>query len=113
MAVDYFSLGQRIQARRKSLHMTQEQLSEAISVTVGYVSQIERGITKVNLETLSKIADILECDMTEFLGGMSHNSAEYLSNDFKVVFFKLNPTNKKMLLEISQVLLQNQQQNLQ
>lgn len=109
MAVEYFSLGQRIQSRRKSLHMTQEQLSEAISVTVGYVSQIERGITKVNLETLSKIADSLECDMTEFLGDMSHNSAEYLSNDLKMVFFKLNPANKKILLGVSQILLQNQQ----
>ena len=109
MAVDYFSLGQRIQARRKSLHRTQEQLSEEISVTVGYISQIERGITKVNLETLSKIADCLECDIADFLKGMSHGSAGYLTDDLQAVFVKLSPSNKKALLGISQVLLQNQQ----
>lgn len=108
MAVDYFSLGQRIQARRKLLHKTQEQLSEEISVTVGYVSQIERGITKVNLETLSKVADFLECDMTDFLRGMSHGSSEYLSDDLKAVFLKLSPANKRILLGISQLLLQEQ-----
>lgn len=110
MAVDYFSLGQRIQAQRKTLHITQEWLAEAISVSVGYISQIERGITKVNLETLSQIADFLKCDMTDFLRGMSHGSSEYLSDDLKAVFLKLNPTNKKILLGISQVLLQEQQE---
>ena len=109
MAVDYFSLGQRIQAQRKKLHMTQEQLAEAISVSVGYVSQIERGITKVNLEMLSKIADFLECDMTDFLRGMSHGSSEYLSDDLKAAFLKLTPANKKLLLGISLLLIQGQQ----
>lgn len=110
MAVDYFSLGQRIQAQRKTLHITQEWLAEAISVSVGYISQIERGITKVNLETLSKIADFLKCDMTDFLRGMSQGASEYLTDDLKAVFLKLNPTNKKILLGISQVLLQEQQE---
>ena len=59
MAIDYVSLGKRIQARRKICNFTQENLAEKISVTVGYISQIERGITKVNLDTLSKIAESL------------------------------------------------------
>ena len=108
MAVDYVSIGKRIQAKRKSQNKTQEALAEAIEVTVGYISQIERGITKVNLETMSNIAEILECDITDFLSGATKNTGTYLSDDINLIFRKLNATNKKNLLEISEVLLKNQ-----
>ena len=108
MSVDYVSIGKRIQAKRKSQNKTQEALAEAIEVTVGYISQIERGITKVNLETMSNIAEILECDITEFLTGSTKNTTNYLSDDINKIFGKLNSTNKKTLVEISEVLLKNQ-----
>ncbi len=108
MSVDYVSIGKRIQAKRKSLNKTQEALAEAIEVTVGYISQIERGITKVNLETMSNIAEILECDITDFLSGSTNNTDTYLSEDMNLIFRKLNAMNKKNLLEISEVLLKNQ-----
>ena len=108
MAIDYVSLGKRIQARRKICNFTQENLAEKISVTVGYISQIERGITKVNLDTLSKIAESLNCELSEFLTGTTKKSSSYLSEDFNKVFSKLNSTNKKIILEISEVVLKNQ-----
>ena len=98
MAIDYPLLGKKIQERRKELHKTQEKMAELLSVTVGYVSQIERGITKVNLDTLSKIAEILECDVTEFLKGVGDG-----------IFAALNGTNKKILLEIAAILQKNQE----
>ena len=85
-------------------------LAENLSVTVGYVSQIERGITKVNLETLSHIAEVLNCDVTEFLDGTEKNSAHYRSDDLNEIFGQLNPENKKILVEIADVMLKNQNQ---
>ena len=108
MAIDYLSLGKRIQNRRKLCGMTQERLAEVISVTVGYISQIERGITKVNLETLSKIAEQLDCEITDFLDGTTKKTQSYLSEDLSDIFVKLTPTNKKLLLDISEALLKNQ-----
>lgn len=108
MAVDYVSIGKRIQERRKLQHKTQEYLAEAISVTVGYISQIERGITKINLDTLSRIAEILNCDITEFLSGTVKKSENYLSDDFNASFLKLDNPNRKVILEICDVLLKNQ-----
>ena len=108
MAVDYISIGKRIQTKRKSQQKTQEALAEAISVTVGYVSQIERGITKVNLETMSNIAEVLGCDITDFLDGATKNSAHYLVQDLCETFNQLNANSKKTLLEISEILLKNQ-----
>ena len=109
MAIDYRLIGQKIQSRRKTLHKTQENMAESISVTVGYISQIERGITKVNLETLSQIAETLECDLMDFLGGTTVKTSTYLAGDLGNNFNKLTAPNKRTLLEISEVLLKNQQ----
>ena len=84
-------------------------MAELLSVTVGYVSQIERGITKVNLDTLSKIAEILECDVTEFLKGVGENSKIYLFEEMNGIFATLSGTNKKNLLEIATILQKNQE----
>ena len=108
MSIGAYSIGQRIQKKRKSQNKTQENLAEAISVTVGYVSQIERGITKINLETLSHISEYLNCDITEFLSDTVKMSNNYLSEDFSSIIKKLNPKNRQILIEIAQVLQKNQ-----
>ena len=65
MSVDYSMIGKRIKQKRKQLHQTQDYLAEALGVSVGYVSQIERGVTKISLDTLSAISSFLQCDITE------------------------------------------------
>lgn len=50
MAIDYKILGERIKNQRKTKDMTQEHFAEHMNVSVGYISQIERGITKSSSE---------------------------------------------------------------
>ena len=50
MRIDYKLIGNRIKTERKKSGITQEVLAEMLDVTVGYVSQVERGITKISLE---------------------------------------------------------------
>ena len=83
-------------------------MTESLSVTVGYRSKIERGITRVNLDTLSELAEELGCDITDFLGGTAAGTATYLHADLDAVFSKLTAANRKALLEISEVLLRAQ-----
>lgn len=61
--IDYKSIGRRIAFYRRSASMTQSVLSEELGVTESYISQIERGFTKVSLPRLSQIADLLEVDI--------------------------------------------------
>ena len=56
MNVDYSAIGQRIKRSRRARGMTQEHLAEALTVSVGYISQIERGVTKISLDTLAAVA---------------------------------------------------------
>ena len=69
MKVDYAAIGHRVKDRRRALHRTQEWLAEQIHVSVGYISQIERGVTRVNLDTLAEIADCLDCGLEELVTG--------------------------------------------
>lgn len=108
MAVDYITIGQRLKEARKSVSITQEQLAEKINVTVGYISQCERGISHMNLEKLSEVADVLKCDLSYFIAGTSVKSHNYLNDEFMTKFQKLSPQQKKMLIGFIDIMLSNQ-----
>lgn len=107
MAVDFFALGQRIQNKRKSLGKTQENMAEALQVSVGYISQVERGITKISLDTLSNICDFLDCSPAEVLEGTAPNNSRYMLNDLGEILKTLSHEKKKLLFEIAKVLQAN------
>lgn len=56
-----------IKDRRKAKGMSQTALAEAVKVTPGAVSQWESGLTNPTLETLVKIAEVLNCTVDELL----------------------------------------------
>lgn len=108
MAVDFFILGQHIQQRRKKLNMTQEKMAELLNVSVGYVSQVERGITKLSLDTLANFAGYLKCEIYDLLTGTSEQTDSFLSKELENVIISLSSQNKKILFNIAQVLANSQ-----
>ncbi len=107
MSVDYKSIGARIKAKRRASRKTQEDMAEALFVTVGYISQLERGITKINLDTLSEICSFLSCDITELVTGSIPGHDNYLQDDFIERFQKLSPSQKQMLIEMADIILKH------
>ena len=65
--MNYEMLGQRIRACRKSKKYTLEQLAEKLDVSTTFIGQIERATGKPSLETLVKIASVLEVSTDELL----------------------------------------------
>ena len=109
MNIDFSLIGQRIKQKRKAIRLTQEKLAEELSVTVGYVSQIEGGRVKVNLEMLGKIATILNCDVGYLVSGTVSEQSVYLSAEIQKRFDRMNSDNKRLLLDFADMLLQNNQ----
>ena len=66
--VDYPQIGQRIKRLRNQRGMTQEALAEATSLSVPYISHLERAVKKGSLETLTRIAAALGVTVHELLG---------------------------------------------
>jgi len=97
MPVNYKIIGNRIQLKRKSKNITQEQMAEHLDVTSGYVSQLERGVTKINLDILSSISEYLECDMTEFIYKNNSPTMSFYEDDICHDYEELSPYERRML----------------
>ena len=111
MNIDYKLIGTRIKNRRKSKHFTQEVLAEQMDVTVGYISQIERGITRVNLDTLAQISNILECDVADFISTSNTLNSDYLTADITLLLQQLSNSERNTLYQL--LLTYLTQKNLQ
>ncbi len=101
MSIDYAAIGRRIQGMRKKSKRTQENLAEYLSVSVGYISQIERGVTKINLDTLSEIARWLECDIAALVSGITPQQETYLKDEIGQIYAGMSEQQRKILLEIA------------
>ncbi|MEH6834146.1 MULTISPECIES: helix-turn-helix domain-containing protein [Falsihalocynthiibacter] len=64
---DANELGARMRRQRQRLSMTLQQLGAASGVSVGYISQLERGNATPTLGTLSQIAAALNVDLDYFI----------------------------------------------
>lgn len=56
------SLGTRLRARRKALGLTMQKVADDAGLTVGFISQIERGLASPSLSSLAAVARVLDMD---------------------------------------------------
>lgn len=107
MAIDYKFLGERIKSQRKAKGKTQENFAEYLNVSVGYVSQIERGITKVSLDRLMDISEYLDCNIAFLLNGRNSKDERYLATEFSELYQKLSISERRMLILLIKEYLRN------
>lgn len=63
METIYRLVGKRTREERKRLKLTQEELAEKADITANFLGHIERGTKRPTLNTLKKIADVLQIPM--------------------------------------------------
>ncbi|HIS77298.1 MAG TPA: helix-turn-helix transcriptional regulator [Candidatus Merdivicinus excrementipullorum] len=107
MGVDYRLLGQRMKQKRRQLGRTQDNLAEALGVSVGYVSQLERGVTKINLDTLAAVAGWLGCGIGELVTGVDSARPDYLTEEIAALCRRMDDRQKRLLLAIGADILKN------
>ena len=57
--MDYYLIGQRIRKYRKAHQLSQDALAEKVGISTTHMSHIETGNTKLSLQVLVKLAEIL------------------------------------------------------
>ena len=107
MSIDYKLIGERIKTARRSAGMTQEKLAEMLDVSVGYISQVERAITKPNLDLLSDISSAVSCDLAELITGSSTEHSEYLISEISTEVSKLSPSERRIVYGLISLLNEN------
>lgn len=60
-------LGDRLRTRRRELRLTLKEVALGSGLSVGFISQIERGITSPSLSSLVSVARVLRMEVSEFL----------------------------------------------
>lgn len=100
MSVNFEIIGSRIQKRRKELNKTQENLAEYLDVSVGYISLVERGKTKIAIDTLARICDYLSCSIGDLTEDVSKGNLDYMNSEIYDKINSLNSVEKEILYKL-------------
>ena len=68
-------LGALLRDFRKKKHLTLYKLSKKAQFSIGYLSQIERGMTSPTISAFKKIASVLNVDLMYFFDGGNSNTS--------------------------------------
>jgi transcriptional regulator with XRE-family HTH domain len=83
-------IGDALRARRQGQHRTLREVSTAANVSLGYLSEIERGQKEASSELLAAICEALGARLSEVLGEVSGTLA--LAEGMDGVLAPLEPT---------------------
>jgi transcriptional regulator with XRE-family HTH domain len=61
-------LGSVVQARRKAMKLSQEEIAEHVGIAAQFLGRIERGESMPSVPTLSRLSDVLGLSCDEMLG---------------------------------------------
>ena len=73
-------LGQRLRARRRELGLTLKEVADGAGLSVGFISQVERGLTAPSLSSLVSISRVLKTEIGAFLR-QPRSQASYTRHD--------------------------------
>jgi len=74
-------IGERIRNSRQSSNLTQEELAERANLTKGFISQIERDLTSISLDSLAQILEALDENISDFFREGSEEKIIYREKD--------------------------------
>ncbi len=74
-------IGERIRSLRELSNLTQEELAERANLTKGFISQIERDLTSISLDSLIQILEAMDENISDFFRDASQEKIVYLEKD--------------------------------
>lgn len=87
---DVTDLGERLRARRKATGKTLQQVADDSGLTIGFISQIERGISKPSLASLYSVAKALDAPVDQFVSRPPKRTHESVTHVGKRQTFKVD-----------------------
>ena len=85
------SIGARIKELRNEKKMTLKQLSELSGLSAGFLSQLERGISTIAIDSLATLAKILGVSLSSFFDAKEDMPSDPVVHSFAQNFSQVNP----------------------
>lgn len=102
--IDYSKLGRNIKSIRISKGLTQDNLAELVSCNTSHISNIENNHTKVSLNVLLAIANVLNTSIDYLLSDQYENSSLALDNEILRVLANCDNEKKEKILKIIEII---------
>lgn len=74
--VDPKAMGERLKLTRTKLSLTQENMAEAVDISVNFYGGIERGEKKPSLKTLGRLSEVLGESVDYLLTGKANSNKD-------------------------------------
>ena len=97
-------IGSQVQYYRKIKGFTQEALADKINKTVDTISNIERGIFGVKVETLFDISEALEIEIKDLFGEIKHKFQNNKAKKINGIISKISKQELDVVLTIDKVI---------
>ena len=96
----YKSIGRRIALNREKAKVTQAALAEYLEVSESFISQIERGKTKISLPRLYQIAEALDMDVALLVSDCTKLSISGINSEIEQIIKDWTPEQRSMLIDL-------------
>ena len=103
-AVEYAKLGAKIKEIRLKRGLTQDNLAELIGCNVSHISNIENNYTKLSLNALFAIADVLNVSMDYLLSEQYSDSASALDRAIMEAIKDCDTNKKERILQMIEIM---------
>ena len=99
--IDYTNVGKRMKTLRKQAGYTQEQIADALDVTVAFISNIENDRVKMNLRVLSYYAKLLNVSIESDENG---EKDDVLNKEILRLLEKFSTDDKEKFVKVLRIL---------
>ena len=96
--MDQKAIGKRIKSAREKKGLTQEQLAEQVNLSPMHISVIERGNKLPRLETLIKIANVLDVSADTLLQDVVNNKIKLRTSEASNLIAQLSREDQRRVL---------------
>ena len=103
-AIDYAKLGIRIKELRLKKGLTQNRLAELVGCNVSHISNIENNYTKLLLNILLAIANILDTSIDYLLAEQYNGELSVLDNAILNAVKKCDKDKKERILQMIEIM---------
>lgn len=104
VAVDYKDLGSRIRMKREENGMSQAELAGKAQLSTQHVSNVENARSKIGLEKLVDIANILDCSLDELVCGSVKSGRTVYNSEIAEMIEDFSDTEMRVLPEFLRTL---------
>lgn len=94
------AIGDRVRKLRNQLNITQEQLGDLIGTTSKHISEIERGVTGISIDTQVGLRNVLHCSIDYLITGSEFESIDsFFSESVRNLLLSGDEHEKQLFLD--------------